>query len=278
MVNMQHLTADKIDSIIDFLEHVPAKFYGGYPSIITSLASLINDRGITINNAPSVIFTGAEKLYDFQKQEITTAFPGVKLVEHYGFSEQAGAASKATDGYYHEDFELGHFELKNPQRVENGYSGSLLATGLHNYGMPFIRYEMGDSGIFADDSVKGSVNSQIFLDIQGRTEDYIITPEGAKISRCDYLLKETTKIKECQVVQNRLGEMTFKIVRRPGYNKADEDNIMMYVRQLISPTIKVYFEYVDEIPRTKAGKFKAVVSNLNKTNNRATVNQHFVEV
>ena len=34
------------------------------------------------------------------------------------------------------------------------------------------------------------------------------------------------------------------------------------VHSMISPSIKVYFEYVDNIERTKSGKFKAVVSYL----------------
>ena len=44
----------------------------------------------------------------------------------------------------------------------------------------------------------------------------------------------------------------------------EENVILNAIRQMISSSLNVYFEYVDEIPRTKAGKFKAVVSELNK--------------
>ena len=43
-----------------------------------------------------------------------------------------------------------------------------------------------------------------FKFIDGRIEDYVLTPEGSKIMRFDYLFKNQTNIKECQVVQNKL--------------------------------------------------------------------------
>ena len=144
-------------------------------------------------------------------------------------------------------------ELDQAVPTESGMQGEILATGFANLGMPFIRYQNGDTAVF-----------QIIEDIVGRNEDYIVTPEGLHIQRLDYIFKDTSEIKECQVAQKVSGEMILRIVRRNSYSMATEKKLLVNISQWISPTIKVKFEYVDEIPRTKAGKFKAVVSELKK--------------
>lgn len=153
MLNMQHITQAKVEDIVKFINKINAKFFVGYPSIINSLAVLINENNLQITKPPKYIFSSAEKLYDFQENNIRKAFPGVQIVEHYGFSENAGAASKGKDGFYYEDFEMGHLELHDPIVLSNGAKqGEMLATGFKNLGMPFIRYQIGDTATFTDKS------------------------------------------------------------------------------------------------------------------------------
>ena len=57
--------------------------------------------------------------------------------------------------------------------------------------------------------------------------------------------------------------MVFRIVRRQDYTSKVEDDLIKNVRKLISPTIQVKFEYVDQIERTESGKIKMLCSYLN---------------
>ena len=264
MFNMQHITDEKVKDIVDFLNSNDIKFWVGYPSIINSLAVLIDEHNLEINHPPKYIFSSAEKMYENQRSIIERIFRGTQIVEHYGFSEQAACASKCNQNVYHEDFELGHLELKDPIKIDNGLNGIMLATGFQNEAMPFIRYEIGDTATFSEKSCSCGLNSQVITDIEGRNGDYVITPEGAHIMRFGYIFKRTEHIKECQVVQKELGSMIVRIVKRNGYKEETENELRAAIKDWISPTIRVQFEYVDEIPRTKAGKFKAVVSELIK--------------
>lgn len=74
------------------------------------------------------------------------------------------------------------------------------------------------------------------------------------------IFKNTSEIKECQVIQKVFGEIILRIVKRNSYSVVTEKKLLINISQWLSPTIKVKFEYVDEISRTKAGEFKAVVS------------------
>lgn len=264
MLNMQHLTMLKVKSIVDFINQCDFVFFVGYPSIINTLACLIEESGLIVNNIPQYIFSSAEKMYENQRCNILHTFKGTTIVEHYGFSENAASASKCRKNVYHEDFELGHFELNNSIQTDKGLTGSMIATGFQNLAMPFIRYEIGDTATFSFDKCDCGLKSQVITDIEGRNGDYVITPEGAHIMRFGYIFKETSSIKECQIVQKELGSIIVRIVKRDNYSLSTEARIRERIKEWISPSILVNFEYVTEIPRTKAGKFKAVVSELNK--------------
>lgn len=263
LINMQHLCLDKIKSIADMIDREQFVYISGYPSIIYALSSLIVEAGIQVKNPPRFIFSGAEKMYDNQKNIIQQAFPGIFITDHYGTSEGVINASKCKFGCYHEDYEFGHMECEDPTYISKSeFRGELLGTGYSNLGMPFIRYRIGDSAIFSLESCSCGLQSMVIKDIEGRSEDYVLTPEGTRIKRFDYLFKDTVEIRECQVVQRNLGEIVFRIVRRDNYRINAETRIKNDVMRMISPSIKVSFEYVDEISRTSNGKFKAVVSEL----------------
>jgi phenylacetate-CoA ligase len=263
-IDMQHIAPNKINDIVNFINHKHFGYFGGYCSILTALALEIEDAGLKIEHPPSHIFTGSETLYDYQIDIIKRVFENVQIHLNYSFSEQAAFASHCINNKYHEDFEFGHIELVNTIFHQNGRVGEILATGFMNFGMPFIRYEVGDTAVFSDIKCKCGSKAQIIDKIMGRTEDYIITPEGVKLQRFDYLFKDTNQIKECQVVQKQFGEVLLRIVKRANYSIVTEQELIKKINIYISPTIAIKFEYVNEIPRTKAGKFKAVVSELSK--------------
>lgn len=263
-INMHQLNEQKIRDIVNWINLKRIEMFIGYPSIMTTFANELMNVGMALDFPPKHIFTGAEKLYENQKSILQTVFKDVQIHELYSFSEQAAIATHCTHSVYHEDFEIGHMELDQAVPVENGRQGEILTTGFANLGMPFIRYQNGDTAVFSDRECGCGLHSQIIEDIVGRNEDYIVTPEGLHIQRLDYIFKDTSEVKECQVVQKVFGEMILRIVRRNSYSVATEKKLLVNISQWISPTIKVKFEYVDEIPRTKAGKFKAVVSELKK--------------
>jgi len=101
------------------------------------------------------------------------------------------------------------------------------------------------------------------LRIDGRSDDYIVTPEGARIARLDYLFKDSLNVKEAQIIQDQPGGITIVLVRRPTYASKDEAKIRRDVQTWLSPLLDVTFQYVDEIPREANGKFRAVLSRLN---------------
>lgn len=262
LINMQQINVQKVPCIVDMINREGFRFFSGYPSIISSFCSLVKELNLKIIQPPKIVFTGAEKLFEYQKQLIEEVLC-CKVTDHYGFTEGAGNASKCIYDFYHEDYEFGHLECFNPQiNMEGGYFGEILATGFSNYGMPFLRYRVGDTALWTNKKCLCGIQSSLIIEIEGRSEDYVITPEGTKILRFDYLFKDTKSIKECQIVQKEINSLIFRIVKRDSYKKETEVHLRSLVKQWISPKLSIHFEYVKEIKRTESGKFKAVISEL----------------
>jgi phenylacetate-CoA ligase len=265
IINMQHITPAKITDIAAFLSEQNFKFYSGYPSIIHALVVASRDRELSILNPPRVIVTGAENVLDYQRRDIQDYF-GAVLTDQYGFSEACGNASQCPEFLYHEDFEFGILECVDPVPMQDGsVKGKIICTGFASPGFPFIRYEVGDVGVWQTPSKRCPCGreSSALLRVEGRRDDYVITPEGLRIMRFDYVFKATTNVKECQIVQDRLGEIRVRLVRRPAYSDSDERLILEEIRRWISPELRVMFEYVSEIERDGSGKFRAVRSSIN---------------
>lgn len=262
LLNMHHLTPSKIQAVVGFLNRQEFVFYSGYPSIIHMLALNAREAGLDLTSRPRVIVTGAEKVYEWQRAEIER-FSKATLTDQYGFSEGCGNASQCPQFVYHEDFEFGVLECVDPQSAGHGrVRGKIVCTGFANPHFPFIRYDTGDIGTWESPKVQCACGrrSRVLVGIEGRTEDYVVTPEGGRIMRFDYIFKDTVNVREAQVVQERLGEIKLRIVRRPEYRIEDECFIANEIKRWVSPRLGVSFEYVSEIQRENGDKFKAVKS------------------
>jgi phenylacetate-CoA ligase len=260
LINMQSITPGKIASIVEMLNSQPFDFYCGYPSFIHMFVLNASEAGLRLASPPRVIFTGAENMLDFQRRDIQS-FTGAILSDHYGSTEACGNASRCPEFVYHEDFEFGIME--GIEEKPGDAVQQIVCTGFACDAFPFIRYEAGDTAVWQNgEGCKCGRHSNVLLRVEGRCDDYIVTPEGARIARLDYLFKDALNVREAQIIQERLGEIKILLVRRDTYGAKDESEIRRDIATWLSPSLIVQFDYVMEIPRGQNGKFRAVLSRL----------------
>lgn len=259
LINMQSLAPSKIASIVELLNSQQFEFYAGYPSFIHMLAGNASDAGLSLTSPPRIIFTGAENMLDFQRRDIHR-FTGAILSDHYGSTEACVNASRCPEFNYHEDFEFCIMEAV--EAAPGDPAKTIIATGFGCDAFPFIRYEAGDTAVWQDTPCSCGRHSKVLSRVEGRSDDYVVTPEGARIARLDYLFKDALNVKEAQIIQEKLGEIKILIVRRSAYATRDELEIRRDIKTWLSPSLNVNFDYVPEIPRAANGKFRAVLSRL----------------
>jgi phenylacetate-CoA ligase len=166
----------------------------------------------------------------------------------------------------HIDTELGITEVVGPDGVQiDQGDGKILATNLHNYALPFIRYDTGDDATVIEDFCECGRGHKLLQEVIGRTVDILVTPEGKSVHGWFFLYifwENGTGIREYQVVQKTRNEITIKLVVDNNFNDAQLERI----RQIISSKSKswiVTFQFVNEIERTRAGKYKFIINEVN---------------
>ena len=174
-ISPYHLDENYLYDIFDLLKKWKPKFLRGYPSSIYLLARYALKHKIQINSLKGIL-TASEKLTSDYRETIESAFK-VKIFDHYGQAEITAMFHEWDDhkGFNNLDY-YGHVELVKTDN-ENIYK--LIATNLHNYVMPLIRYDTGD--LVKIDLINKNQSKCNFLkvsEIIGRTHDYLINADG----------------------------------------------------------------------------------------------------
>jgi phenylacetate-CoA ligase len=262
LLSSYHLTEKNLSNYITELEKFQPVLLLGYPSSLYLLARANQRLGQRVH--PRAVYTAAETLFDFQRNVIEASF-GCKVFMWYGNTEMCGNIVECDRGKLHLKLEHSYVELLGPKNrpVEAGEEGRLVGTGFGNYATPLIRYDVGDMAIESRQRACECGRGGTIIDrVVGRTEDYVLTPDGRLVGRLDHLFKDAIHVKHAQVVQNEIHEVVVRIVKERNYTKKDEDEILREARLRLGSSISIRFDYVDEIGRTSNGKFRFIVSNL----------------
>ncbi|MCO5383593.1 MAG: hypothetical protein NHB15_17220 [Methanosarcina barkeri] len=169
----------------------------------------------------------------------------------------------------HIDSERSLMEIvdESGNQIEEG-RGKILATSLHNFAMPFIRYETGDLGHITDTNCSCGRGSKILKEIIGRDKELLKTPTGKCIHGAAFfndVFAEITNVNdiiEFQIVQKKIDYIVINMVCKSDFNTNELDQIKDIIRKR-SEGWNVEFKVVDNINRTKAGKYKFIISELN---------------
>ena len=261
-ISMQQIVPAKVESIVRFLDTYGFRFWAGYPSILHSLIIAATDAGLELTSGPKVVFTGAEALFDHQRTDLAV-FTGATVSQMYGYNEAAGNASECPAGSLHEDFEFGHMECVDPDvdKETGNARGRIVATGFSNPAVPLIRYEVGDVGVWRPESYECPCgrSGRVLAAVDGRLEDYVVTPEGHRARRVGDIFKGMPALKQFQIVQTRPETITIRLAVKAPFGPREESLLRRRVALWISDSLAVNFEYVDAIASGPNGKMERIV-------------------
>jgi len=267
--NIQKLSSfdmdtDNIQKYVDIINSFKPKYLRGYPSSLNFFANYITKNNLEIIS-PSGIFTTAEKLFPNMRRNIENAF-NCDVYDGYGLNDGGVSAYECSEHLgLHIDMERSVMEVvdRNGYQLDEG-EGRILATSLHNFAMPFIRYDTGDIGCILSERCSCDRRYKLLKELVGRSVDILITPEGMNVHGWFflYIFWEYCKgIREYQVVQEELERIVIKIVLEDDFDERQLYKIRESVKKR-SAGWHIEFKFVDKIERTGAGKYKFVINKL----------------
>ena len=261
MLSSYHLSAENISAYAERLVLFKPRLVDGYPSAIYTLAQLMQLQGLDAFH-PQAVMTDSETLLAYQRERIEKHF-ACRVYDWYGSAELAFSAGQCEQGNIHLNTEFGIVEIiQDGQRASPGEVGHVVCTGLKNYAMPLIRYDVGDTATLSEGECPCGRSLPLIGSIEGRVEDIIVTPEGRMVGRLDPVFKEVHNVLEAQIVQESLDTVTVNVVRAESYTDRDSSDLQKALHERLGSRMKVRLVFVDQIPRTRAGKFRFAVSKV----------------
>jgi phenylacetate-CoA ligase len=197
----------------------------------------------------------------FQRELIEGGF-GAPLRDRYGSAEFACSMTQCSHDRLHLDEEFGLAELEVRERGPDWERGSLLVTGLANDAMPFLRYRIGDVATRQLVPCACGQPGEVFVDIDGRVEDMVVTPDGREVGRLDHVFKDLREIAEAQIVQHDTSSIEVRFVPASRWRAGSEERLLTELRLRLGTEIQIVLRPVNEIPREVGGKLRAVKSSL----------------
>lgn len=263
VVSEYELSDTKMKAIIDTIVRKKPKALQSYPSIFMHIAQYIEKQGLDIHIP--VLYTGGEKLFEYQRQAVEKAFHG-HLFDFYGARDMPFIGmSCELNKAIHVFQENVVFEVLDTDRnILYDGEGDIILTSLHNYAMPFIRYQIGDQAKVhvCDSECSCGCHYQLVDEIIGRKFDIIKFPNGNSVGGTFWtlLMRAKSGVDDFQVIQPKPDKIVINYVSNDNLDNDFKQFIISEVQHKGGTNVCVDFCKVERISVTKAGKKQFVIA------------------
>jgi phenylacetate-coenzyme A ligase PaaK-like adenylate-forming protein len=262
LFSVYHMTPENLRTYVDAVHSVPARYVEGYPSAIHLIARVMLEAGRPLpQGRVAAVFTSSESLLAFQRHAIEKAF-NAPVRDRYGVSEKSVSMTECERGFLHVDMEFGIVEVEGETELDGSVTGPLVVTGLAGNATPMLRYRIGDVGTRTGKPCACGRLGDVFQHVDGRIEDYVLTPDGRLIGRLDHIFKQQYQVAEAQILQETRDAIDILLVPRDGYTETSAALLLKEARARLGSEIGIRIHTVDHIAREPNGKFRAVKSKV----------------
>lgn len=258
-----HISPETAPLYAKALKDFDPDYLVGYASSHFFLARFLVEQGLEACR-PKAILTSSEKLTAEMRETMERAY-GCEVFDAYSGVEACCLASECEQHRLHVSPDVGIIELLDEagQPVGPGEVGEVVATGLLNFAQPLIRYRTGDYAILSDEDCPCGRQMPVLEELVGRLEDTVIGADGRETVRFHGIFVGMDRIREGQVVQETVTDFTLRLAVTEGFGDADRAELERRFQERLGD-IHIDYEYVDQIERTSRGKFRAVISKVER--------------
>jgi len=265
LMSSYHLSERNMPAYIEKIGSYRPRMLQAYPSTVYLLARYLQETDQKLE--VPLVYTGSEPLYGVQRELIEERL-GAEVFDFYGLAERTIFASecKRHEGL-HLNPEYGVPEIvdEDGQPVRKG-PGRLVGTTLNNFAMPLIRYLTDDATEFIEGRCGCGREFPRIRPVETKCEDMILTPDGREVSASliTFCFKPLFNIRKSQIVQDEPGRLRVRIVRGKDYSDEDSNLLISRLKEATAGELRVDLEFVEDIPRTKAGKYRWIISEVKR--------------
>lgn len=259
-------TPERLQAFVAELRRWRPELVAGYTNVIVLLARYLLKQQIT-EIRPKVVETTAMNLWPQERELIQRAFQ-CPVSDRYGSHESGSVvAAECPVGNRHLFQDFCYVEiLANGRPAAYGEPGEVVTTPLYAYGMPLIRFRVGDVAVLDAAECACGRGLPLLRDIVGRVTSLFTLPSGKLLYGGVFrhlVLKDLFSIRRLQVHQYTREKIEVILERGEGF----EDSVVALVRQrclevLAGEPVELIITVTDEIPPTAGGKHLVTISDV----------------
>lgn len=233
-----------------------------YATILTKFSKFLIDNKIQISGVKGV-FSTAELLRE--RELISNAF-SAPVYDQYGASEIPCIAHECPFGNMHVNIDevlVEYLDIEKGSKIKK-----IVCTPLYVYGMPLLRYELGDCVIPVERECDCNLPFPAIKIKASRISDNLLSPNGILVPTINFgmhVANMAKDIKQIQLIQENLTEYSIKIVSEEEVRAENEKIVSEIIHKMLNSNtneIKIKFEYRQNIPNCESGKFRPVISKV----------------
>jgi phenylacetate-CoA ligase len=253
----------KIEAYLKKIERQRPVLLRGFATPVYQVAAYIKRVRRGTCHVPSVITTG-EPLYPHQRSVISEAFRA-EVFDAYMTREVSLIAQECSE---HQGMHINAENiLVEVLEAEPPLKGKVLVTDLLNYGMPFVRFDIGDTGEIATRECSCGRGLPLMEMGVAREGDVLFAPTGnavAGVSLIAHIVGEGPPLGQIQFIQNALDHLLIRLTKDPMPDSELYNFCRKTVAELFGEEMRVSFELVDSIEAEPSGKFLFTVCKIPK--------------
>ena len=259
-----HLSDRNIGIYVREIRDFGARALEAFPSCAFIIARYLESRDEYL--PLDALTTTGEPLLPSERGVIEERFQ-TRAFDAYSSAERVTFSSECEEHNGHHLYaEFGITEIVdedgNPR--PNGSPGLIVGTSLHNKGTPMIRYACGDVGALTDRRCACGRTLPMMEGLASRIGDVVVTPDGRMLPSVmvSWSVKDVADVKQWQLVQESLTDFHMKMMKDSPLTEKERESMLEYFERKLGPDARVRIELVNEIPRSRLGKVRHVVSHV----------------
>jgi phenylacetate-CoA ligase len=251
------------------INQLKPSFFHGYPFALLMLANIARESGI-FYHCPRCIISIGESLPVSIRRMLSDAYKGARIYDYYSMAENAALITECRYGNKHVMNDYAFHEFVNPEgRSIMAGQGEIVGTSYYNYAMPLIRYRTRDyARLPANETCCpcGQTYPTVEM-IEGRKEDFIVTPEGRLLNLFEEATHEGRGIAASQYIQDAPDRLTVNILPSMDFDPECLPVLEKALRLRIGSTMKIEFKLVEALERRPgdSGKTPFLISRIGHT-------------
>ena len=253
-------------SYLEFCKSYRPKLIVAYPSALAEFAEFCRRNRTSIPSLSAAICS-AESLFEHDRKVIEDVFD-VKVYNRYGCREVGDIAQEipGLTGLAVNSDRV-HVEIldEDGKHCAPGEQGEVVVTDLDNYGMPLIRYRIGDYARWSEKESAAEVGLPfpVLQSVDGRTLDVVRTASGHRIGGTYWtlLLRNKPGIRRLQVIQTEPNAVRILYLPEPDA-ELDFDYFRAEIAKTCGPEFNVEFVKTERFEHEPGTKFRLVLRKI----------------